>query len=1017
MTSGASNGSGSSPSTSTTAPESPRSLRAPSHADPLHGPRAELARAIPRRARVRWWLGIVLAIVFATVAMATITAPHWLGSLGIAKLEVGKPAPITIRVPPLAGVETKGGAHVGGVGAIARGDAKAGGAGVLIGRGDVVRDDDVRHVAAIDDELPHGAIAFVAIALLIVVLAWLYSHHVRRSIYGRLVRVQVVNLALLAGVAILVEIAMLVTSASVVAVPVAVFALVPTLVLDRVVGLATGALAALVVSLLVPFDVGVTILLLVQAGAAGLVVAERPRARWRAVLVAGAAATLLTGLTYPLLVYLMTGQLPIAELSEPVHSMWIASAAGAAIATLLAVPLVPLYQLLVGEITRGKLVELEDLSHPLLQQIAERSPGTWQHSLAMANMAEIAANTIGANGRLVRVGAYFHDLGKSLSPKYFIENLEPGETSPHDQLPPEASCDAIFKHVTEGIATARRAGLHPRIVDFMHMHHGDGVLEYFWSKCRDQGNPNKLPLEYFRYPGVRPQSRETAILAICDAVEAAARTLKKPEPAAIDSLVQRIVYGKMHLGQLDESGLAMADLRRIADSLRETIRHANHGRIEYPWQKAQQDASASSSSYVPLSTDTAPRLDSLDRQPRADVSRPSRMSLPLSPSDPPADPDVALADTRPTPQSSTASGRTPSSSALPIALDKVARDRSIASSAGGAGARAPSSSAPPASEEITHPERMPSKQPSGSRPVVPMTMAGVAPGPQLEQPAAHESLERRPTPPHGVPTDPVRASAEFVADAAAALAEAHRRTTPRTTQDVGPPDIISSSPAIATSIEPPAARKRAATLPPIPILRKPPTVPPPIQTTTLPGTVAPRPQALIVDDDAAAGSTQPRGMPVAPPEPSVDEPEAFAAATAPHGFPAARDTQPNLPLRAPAISSPAIAVPKSPWSRSLAKRIDAAMDDEFGAETPVSAPSRAELRALTDAPPEATRQQSIEEIERLHRAARDPDATRRAPHPTTNEVDPDDIVAAIELAPPAKRTGPIAVAKPKKPPG
>ena len=120
----------------------------------------------------------------------------------------------------------------------------------------------------------------------------------------------------------------------------------------------------------------------------------------------------------------------------------------------------PLYQLLVGEITHGKLVELEDLSHPLLRQIAEKSPGTWQHSLMMANMAEIAANHIGANGRLVRVGAYFHDLGKSLQPKYFIENLEPGETSPHDKLPPEVSCDAIFAHVTEGIVTARKSGLH-----------------------------------------------------------------------------------------------------------------------------------------------------------------------------------------------------------------------------------------------------------------------------------------------------------------------------------------------------------------------------------------------------------------------------------------------------------------------------------------------------------------------------------------------------------------------------
>src|SRR5262249_38942799 len=158
-------------------------------------------------------------------------------------------------------------------------------------------------------------------------------------------------------------------------------------------------------------------------------------------------------------------------------------------------------------------------------QIAERAPGTWQHSLMMANMAEIAANAIGAHGRLVRVGAYFHDLGKSLSPKYFIENLEAGETSPHDHLPPEVSCDAIFSHVTAGTAAARRAGLHERIVDFMHMHHGTGVLEYFGAKGREQGTPHDFTVERSRSPGPPPQSRETALLAICDAVEAASRTL------------------------------------------------------------------------------------------------------------------------------------------------------------------------------------------------------------------------------------------------------------------------------------------------------------------------------------------------------------------------------------------------------------------------------------------------------------------------------------------------------------
>jgi cyclic-di-AMP phosphodiesterase PgpH len=584
-----------------TVSDSRDALPPPSTTDALYGPRAELAKVIPRRPRVSWWLGVLLAIGFAIVLLPMVTADRWLGVLpSIAK---GAPAAFTVRVPPFAGVDTAGG-HIGS-------------GGVLIRRGEVASTDAAVTAAEIDASVPHGPVPYIAFVVLLGVLAALFTHHTRRSVQGRLLRVQLVSLAVLVVIALVVKALMLTTSFSVLVIPVALFAMVPTLVLDRVVGLATGTLAALVVALLVPFDVGVAVMLLVQAGAAGLVIAERPKRMLRPVLVAGAAATLFTAATYPLMLYLTAGRLPLDELRDPLHSAWFASALGPALATVLAIPLAPLYQLCVGEITHSKLVELEDLSHPLLKQIASKSPGTWQHSLMMANMAEIAANAIGANGRLVRVGAYFHDLGKSLQPKYFIENLEPGETSPHDKLPPEVSCDAIFAHVTEGIVTARRAGLHERIIDFMHMHHGNGVLEYFWGKTKEQGNPKALSVEHFRYPGVPPQSRETAILSICDAVEAASRTLKKPDVQSIDNLVQRIVYGKLHLGQLDESGLSMGDLRRIAESLRETIRHANHGRIEYPWQKAQQDASAPPNQEK--LTQTGPRLDSLDRPAHPDT--------------------------------------------------------------------------------------------------------------------------------------------------------------------------------------------------------------------------------------------------------------------------------------------------------------------------------------------------------------------------------------------------------------
>jgi cyclic-di-AMP phosphodiesterase PgpH len=571
---------------------------------------AALAKAVPRRPRVGVLAGLILAFGFGLLITPTIAIDTWLVQLGT--LEVGPEdrAAITVRVPLFAGHHD--------------GSMRVKGGGILVARGEEFGRDRAAATAEIYAATPRGAAPYLAYFLLCAALVAVYAHHLRTSNRGRLLRVQVVNLVVLVAVAVVTKIALLTTSVSVLAVPVAIAAIIPTLVFDRTVGLATGILSAVVVSLLVPFDVGVAAVLVAQAATAGILVPDSPKRPLRASLLAGLAAAGVAAFIYGVFTYLTTSALPLAELATPAASGWVAATAGGALAALLSMPLLPLYQILVGELTSSRLTLLQDLSNPLLRQIAEKSPGTWQHSLAMANMAEVAANEIGANGRLVRVGAYYHDLGKSLQAKYFIENIEPGETSPHEHLPPEVSCDAIFAHVTEGIVVARRAKLHERVIDFMHMHHGNGVLEYFWTKCQRQGNPKQLGVESFRYPGVPPQSRETAILAICDAVEAAARTLKKPDAPSIDSLVQRIVYGKLHLGQLDESGLSMSDLRRISDSLRETIRHAHHGRIEYPWQQEQraqaQDQSAGVRAGAQERPDERsgeralrePRLDSLD---------------------------------------------------------------------------------------------------------------------------------------------------------------------------------------------------------------------------------------------------------------------------------------------------------------------------------------------------------------------------------------------------------------------
>jgi hypothetical protein len=580
------------------------------------GPQAQLAAAIPRRPRVGALSSVVLSLLFAALFAPIVLADRWLAP----PIVVGQPAPITIRVPAFQGIQAPGVTIRGG--------------GVVVARGEIVEGSQADAIAAARASVPHGAAPWFAYLAIALALTLLYTLHLRRNHHGRLLRVQLVHLGLVLVVALLTKIGLLLTPMSVLVIPVSLAAVVPTLVFDRTVGLATGVWASILLSFLVPFDVGVSAVMVVQAATAALLVPERHDRPWRLALAAGVVSSGAAALTYGAFHYLSSGSAPLHELAHPIRSAWAAAAAGGLIAAVGAVPLIPLYELMVGEITQGALIRHENMSHPLLKQIAEKSPGTWQHSLAMANMAEIAANAIGANGRLVRVGAYFHDLGKSLQPTYFIENLEPGQSSPHDRLPPEVSCDAIFAHVTEGMAVARRQKLPERIIDFMHMHHGDGVLEYFWAKCQEQGNPKHLPQAAFRYPGVPPQSRETAILAICDAVEAASRTLKKPDDKAVATLVQRIVYGKLHLGQLDESGLSMADLRKISDSLRETIKHAHHGRIEYPWQREAAEAEVNAETIAArprAATSTGkfdePRLDSLDAPRPHWGARPRRDSV------------------------------------------------------------------------------------------------------------------------------------------------------------------------------------------------------------------------------------------------------------------------------------------------------------------------------------------------------------------------------------------------------
>ncbi len=238
--------------------------------------------------------------------------------------------------------------------------------------------------------------------------------------------------------------------------------------------------------------------------------------------------------------------------------------------------------LMFGAVPRSMLRKLLDLDHPVLRDLAEKAPGTFQHSLAMANMAEKVADSIGADDELVRAGAYYHDIGKMQQPEYFIENQQ-GE-NPHDKIAPESSAEKLRAHIEHGITIARGADLPGRLLDFLVEHHGSSTMEYFLDKAY-QNNQKTIEPDKFQYQGRNPTSKETAILMIVDAVEAASRTLQKPNHDEIENLVRRIIFSKMLHGYLDESGLTTLDLKQIGISLIKFLQGQYHVRVEYPWQK------------------------------------------------------------------------------------------------------------------------------------------------------------------------------------------------------------------------------------------------------------------------------------------------------------------------------------------------------------------------------------------------------------------------------------------------
>ncbi len=237
-----------------------------------------------------------------------------------------------------------------------------------------------------------------------------------------------------------------------------------------------------------------------------------------------------------------------------------------------------------GLVTPLQLLEISRPDFPLLQFFLRNAPGTYQHSLQVANLAEQAAERIGADPLLTRVGALFHDVGKAANASFFIENQVPGSINTHDDIQPAESAAAIIRHVTDGVELARKHRLPGRITDFMLEHHGTLVTRYQYRKAIDAagGDPSQVDLDNFRYPGPSPRSRETALLMLADGVEARARAEQPKDEDELRALIRSVIEIAQREGQLDNTPLTLRDLHVITESFVTTLRNTYHPRIQYP---------------------------------------------------------------------------------------------------------------------------------------------------------------------------------------------------------------------------------------------------------------------------------------------------------------------------------------------------------------------------------------------------------------------------------------------------
>ncbi|HEX3102099.1 MAG TPA: HDIG domain-containing protein, partial [Pyrinomonadaceae bacterium] len=359
------------------------------------------------------------------------------------------------------------------------------------------------------------------------------------------------------------------------AIPFATGSLLMALLADRPTALFTGFLNALIAGFMAPRGLEFTVFAAITSSLAVYGIG-RYRSRQTVTVAGGLIGA--AGATFAVAMIAFTQQ-PLI-LNTILLAIACGLASGIITAAVTAV-LLPICETFFGILTDVKLLELSNADLPVLGQLALRAPGTNQHSHAVGQLAEEACRVVGGNGLLARIGALYHDIGKTAAPEHFVENQL--AKNPHDRLKPTQSAKIIISHVTYGVKLAREMGLPARIIDFIPQHHGTRTLHYFLKKAQAEARPDEQIHENdFRYPGPKPQFKEAAIMMIADSCEAAARSLAEPTPDNIRFIVTKIIDAILQDDQLDECDLTLRELTQIRESMIKSLVAIYHSRVDYP---------------------------------------------------------------------------------------------------------------------------------------------------------------------------------------------------------------------------------------------------------------------------------------------------------------------------------------------------------------------------------------------------------------------------------------------------